>query len=240
MKRVIPLIVPLAALLVVISSAFAQSGGTYNLQWFSVDGGGGKSTGGTFSVTGIAGQPEAGLLSGGVYKLTGGFMGTSLPNNAVVLASNQEGVQVIETGAPTDTDPTAATTVRKGKKTKVPKEDATPASEATIVAGPIETQIAITACLTKPDKPKLRGRASKKTLKKSHPTLKWRTVPCAETYKIVIKNAQTGKILVKQAKLTTLKFKPDKLRAGKRYKWFIQACNASGCRKSEVHSFTLP
>jgi hypothetical protein len=45
----------------------------FSLPWFSIDGGGGTSAGGQFSVSGTIGQPDAGALSGGVFKLEGGF-----------------------------------------------------------------------------------------------------------------------------------------------------------------------
>jgi len=39
-----------------------------------VDGGGGTSPGGVYTVTGTIGQPDAGLaMTGGVYSVTGGF-----------------------------------------------------------------------------------------------------------------------------------------------------------------------
>jgi hypothetical protein len=46
---------------------------TYSIDWFTIDGGGGTSTGGNYSVTGTIGQPDAGQMSGGPYALTGGF-----------------------------------------------------------------------------------------------------------------------------------------------------------------------
>lgn len=46
----------------------------YQINWFSVDGGGGVSTGGGFTLRGVAGQPDAGTLSGGGFTLFGGFM----------------------------------------------------------------------------------------------------------------------------------------------------------------------
>jgi len=52
--------------------AFAQ---TYAIDWFTIDGGGGTSTGGVFSVSGTIGQPDAGHMSGGNYTLDGGFWG---------------------------------------------------------------------------------------------------------------------------------------------------------------------
>jgi hypothetical protein len=46
----------------------------YSIGWYKIAGGGGTSTGGTYSVSGTIGQPEAGgAMSGGSYSLTGGF-----------------------------------------------------------------------------------------------------------------------------------------------------------------------
>ncbi len=54
-----------------LSTARAQS---YSIDWSTIDGGGGTSTGGTYSVSGTIGQPDAsGALSGGNYSITGGF-----------------------------------------------------------------------------------------------------------------------------------------------------------------------
>jgi hypothetical protein len=54
----------------------AQTGGGYNLSWNTMDGGGYMfSTGGGYSLSGTIGQPDAGLLSGGIYTLLGGFWG---------------------------------------------------------------------------------------------------------------------------------------------------------------------
>jgi hypothetical protein len=47
----------------------------YSVDWFTIDGGGGTSTGGVFSVSGTIGQPDAGRMSGGNYTLNGGFWG---------------------------------------------------------------------------------------------------------------------------------------------------------------------
>src|SRR5690242_302022 len=45
------------------------------LDWFTIDGGGGTSTGGVFSVSGTIGQADAGAMSGGNFSVTGGFWG---------------------------------------------------------------------------------------------------------------------------------------------------------------------
>ena len=45
----------------------------YAIDWFSLDGGGGTSIGGSFTVIGTIGQADTGTLSGGQYTLQGGF-----------------------------------------------------------------------------------------------------------------------------------------------------------------------
>ncbi len=51
--------------------AWAQQ---YSIDWYKVAGGGGASTGGTYSVSGTIGQHDAGgPMTGGNYSLTGGF-----------------------------------------------------------------------------------------------------------------------------------------------------------------------
>ena len=46
----------------------------FSIDWHTIDGGGGTSTGGVFTITGTIGQPDAsGALTGGVYSVTGGF-----------------------------------------------------------------------------------------------------------------------------------------------------------------------
>jgi len=48
---------------------------TYTIDWFTIDGGGGTSTGGTYTVSGTIGQPDAGHMTGGNFTLDGGFWG---------------------------------------------------------------------------------------------------------------------------------------------------------------------
>ena len=72
--------------------AFGQTRGTYSpaaagppdydLTWFTVDGGGGTSSGGDFVLSGTAGQPDAGDLAGGDFVLRGGFWQLSGPCNS--------------------------------------------------------------------------------------------------------------------------------------------------------------
>ena len=48
-------------------------GQSYSVDWHTIDGGGGTSTGGIYFVSGTIGQPDAGMMSGGNYTLRGGF-----------------------------------------------------------------------------------------------------------------------------------------------------------------------
>jgi hypothetical protein len=50
--------------------ALAQN---YSIDWFTIDGGGGTSTGGVYRVSGTIGQPDAGHLAGAGYTIDGGF-----------------------------------------------------------------------------------------------------------------------------------------------------------------------
>ncbi len=54
------------------AGVFAQSGG-YTIGWFTL-GGGGRASGGAYTLDGVIGQADAGALSGGAYTLRGGFV----------------------------------------------------------------------------------------------------------------------------------------------------------------------
>jgi len=60
----------------ILHSAFClRAWGQYSIDWSTIDGGGGTSTGGLYSVGGTIGQPDAGTMSGGNFTLQGGFWG---------------------------------------------------------------------------------------------------------------------------------------------------------------------
>jgi hypothetical protein len=60
--------------LAVLPAGARQPQQAYTLDWWSVDGGGSTfSTGAGYALGGTAGQPDAGVLSGGGYTLGGGF-----------------------------------------------------------------------------------------------------------------------------------------------------------------------
>jgi hypothetical protein len=67
------LIILLGGLLLATTAHTSTSEG-YNLSWWTVDGGGGTlAIEGGYSLSGTVGQPDAGLLAGSGYTLSGGF-----------------------------------------------------------------------------------------------------------------------------------------------------------------------
>lgn len=59
----------------VFAGEWATSAQTTNaIDWFTISGGGGTSTGGVYSLTSVIGQPAPANLTGGNYQLQGGFL----------------------------------------------------------------------------------------------------------------------------------------------------------------------
>ena len=56
-----------------LASLALVSAQSFSIDWFTIDGGGGTSTGGVYSLSGTIGQPDAGRMSGGNFTLQGGF-----------------------------------------------------------------------------------------------------------------------------------------------------------------------
>jgi hypothetical protein len=54
-----------------VSATHAQTNIT--IDWFTINGGGGASTGGVYAVSGTMGQPDVGTMNGGGYAIEGGF-----------------------------------------------------------------------------------------------------------------------------------------------------------------------
>jgi hypothetical protein len=76
-------------------SAACVASDPYSIDSFKIAGGGGTSTGGAYSVSGTIGQPDAGMMSGGPFTLTGGFW--ALP---VAVQSSNAPTLLIISGAP--------------------------------------------------------------------------------------------------------------------------------------------
>lgn len=73
-------------LVLLAAVAFAQGGSLYELVAWAVEGGGTTSAGGgEYALSGTAGQPDAGVLAGGPYALSGGFWDGSAMRRALYL-----------------------------------------------------------------------------------------------------------------------------------------------------------
>jgi hypothetical protein len=75
MKRKLLLAGLLALLLLAAASVATARLAGYSLPWWTVDSGGGDSSNGNFMLSGTIGQPDAQTLSGGNFRLEGGFWG---------------------------------------------------------------------------------------------------------------------------------------------------------------------
>jgi hypothetical protein len=71
-----PVLLWVALLLSTLIYQPSTSHAQYSIDWHTIDGGGGTSTGGVYSVSGTTGQPDAGpTMIGGNYSVDGGFWG---------------------------------------------------------------------------------------------------------------------------------------------------------------------
>ena len=77
-KQWIILLVSGMLFLLIVGIALAASNG-FTIPWWTVDGGGGTSQGGDYTVSGTIGQHDASdEMSGGDYTVVGGFWGGGL------------------------------------------------------------------------------------------------------------------------------------------------------------------
>jgi hypothetical protein len=88
MKKTTLIMAGLVAGLLLASSARSQS---YSIDWHTIDGGSGTSTGSGFSMNATIGQFGSGPLTGGGYTLDAGFGGMSAAAGSVTLFDNTAG-----------------------------------------------------------------------------------------------------------------------------------------------------
>ena len=74
MKRISLLVLAVILTLSILTPTLSQAQ-SYAITWWTVDGGGGTSSGSGYTLSGTIGQPDAGVMTGGGYTLTGGFWG---------------------------------------------------------------------------------------------------------------------------------------------------------------------
>ena len=87
---------PCAALF--LAAPWVAPAQSFSIDWFTIDGGGGTSSGGNYTLSGTIGQPDAGTLTGGNYALQGGFWGVVLPlqtPGAPALTATRSGNNII-------------------------------------------------------------------------------------------------------------------------------------------------
>ena len=77
--------------LLFVSIASAQ---TFSVNWSTVDGGGGSSGAGGFSVNGTIGQPDAGHMSHGAYEVAGGFWSFAAETLTLSVSNSSVGIVV--------------------------------------------------------------------------------------------------------------------------------------------------
>jgi hypothetical protein len=73
MKKYLIITLVVFAMLLLLSSAVQAAIEAFELTWYTVDAGGGTSQGGSYTLSGTIGQPDADSLTGGDYRLDGGF-----------------------------------------------------------------------------------------------------------------------------------------------------------------------
>ncbi len=68
----------LRAMVAVLLGLAVPASAQFAIDWWTVDGGGGASSGGNYALSGTIGQPDAGSMSGGTFILQGGFWANEL------------------------------------------------------------------------------------------------------------------------------------------------------------------
>jgi hypothetical protein len=87
-----PAIAAMGLMMLIVTAVSAQLAGSGpEINWYTIDGGGGTSAGGTFSLSGTIGQPDAGgPMTGGTFSLTGGFWPGAEPINDCPADTNND------------------------------------------------------------------------------------------------------------------------------------------------------
>ncbi|MFH1615981.1 MAG: hypothetical protein ABIG61_12970 [Planctomycetota bacterium] len=90
----------LCVIFALLTSVSGQSGKPYALEWHTIDGGGGTSSGGQYVVTGTIGQHDAAYSEGGQYELLGGFW----PGGSLCIVNFEDFVRFAQYWLETGTD----------------------------------------------------------------------------------------------------------------------------------------
>ncbi len=68
------LLLVIALLISLPGISVSTANADYSISWHTIDGGGGTSSGGQYSLTATIGQHDAGEMAGGDYEMLGGFL----------------------------------------------------------------------------------------------------------------------------------------------------------------------
>jgi hypothetical protein len=74
-----------ALILTVALLAGTRAAGILTIDWWSVDSGGDRSSGGAYVLDRTTGQADAGVLTGGAFTITGGYWAVALPRSSIHL-----------------------------------------------------------------------------------------------------------------------------------------------------------
>ncbi len=92
--------------IIVLLSLTVTGFSDYKISWYSIDGGGGRSSGGQYVLTGTIGQPDASYSSSSNYQFLGGFW----PGGPVCFVDTDDLIRFVDvwldegTGIPGDLD----------------------------------------------------------------------------------------------------------------------------------------
>ena len=87
-SHVSPLVALLCLTFLFQLPSLALGEGDYEISWSSIDGGGGRGSGGQYTLMATIGQPDASWGEGGNYELLGGFLPGSVEPGLLVLTLN--------------------------------------------------------------------------------------------------------------------------------------------------------
>jgi hypothetical protein len=86
-----------SAALLCTALAAAPACAQFSIPWSTIDGGGGTSTGGGFTLTGTIGQPDAATLVGGSFQCLGGYWGGAAAPSCFANCDNSTTSPVVNT-----------------------------------------------------------------------------------------------------------------------------------------------
>lgn len=94
-------------------------------------------------------------------------------------------------------------------------------------------------CSTKPGLTLLLSPANESSTSKNKVSLDWEDNDCATSYTVLLRQDKKNGQIIEQKDTEESKHKTVKLVKGKKYFWFISACNSEGCKKSKPFSFSV-